>query len=285
MAVLLALLTGTGLAFLVEYLDNTLKTREDVEEKLRVPVLGVIAKMPKKLDKRALIPERICLDENKSVYAEAIRTVRTGVLMSGLDKTHKTVIVTSTVTGEGKTTVAMNLAYALGQLETVLLIDCDLRRPTIGKLCGLDREAPGLSTLVAGTPEPGKCIHRMEDAKIDVIPAGPLIPNPLELLSSVRFSSILEKLSEAYTWIVLDSAPTHLVSDALVLNAKADGVVYVVKADDTPCQAVKDGLKSLRQGDAPIIGAVLNQFDAKKAGKYGYHGDYYSYTNYGYGQK
>jgi capsular exopolysaccharide synthesis family protein len=284
-AVLLALLIGVGLAFLVEHLDNTFKTGQDLEEALQVPLLGTLPLLSGSRRKK-LVPERVFVDSPKSDFAEAIRTVRTGVVLAGLDNPHRVVLVTSTVPGEGKTTVATNLAMALGQLEKVLLVDADMRRASVGTKFGLAGDAPGLSNLVAGTAQAEECIHAIADAGIDIMPAGVIPPNPLELLSSHRFAETIERLGQRYGRIVIDSAPAQAVSDALVLSKLCNAVVFVVKTDDTPAPVAELAVRRLRQVDAPLIGAVLNRFDSEKASKYGYYGRNrrYSYAYQGYSQ-
>ncbi len=284
-AIVLALFAGIGLAFLLEHLDNTLKSGEELEDRLGLPMLGSLPLLRLKKGEQ-LKPERVFADDSKSTFAEAIRTIRTGVVLSGLDNPHKIVVVTSTIPGEGKTTVSMNLALALGQLEKVLLIDADMRRASIAQQLGFAKDTPGLSNLVAGTAKASECIHPVEGTSVHVLPAGIIPPNPLELLSSHRFSELLDKLSEAYDRIVIDTAPTQAVSDALVLSTQASAVVYVVKADSTPYPLAQTGVKRLRHVNAPLVGAVLNQVDIKKAGRYGKYGRYgydryYHYDYYG----
>ncbi len=284
-AIVLALFAGIGLAFLLEHLDNTLKSGEELEDRLGLPMLGSLPLLRLKKGEQ-LKPERVFADDSKSTFAEAIRTIRTGVVLSGLDNPHKIVVVTSTIPGEGKTTVSMNLALALGQLEKVLLIDADMRRASIAQQLGFAKDTPGLSNLVAGTAKASECIHPVEGTSVHVLPAGMIPPNPLELLSSHRFSELLDKLSEAYDRIVIDTAPTQAVSDALVLSTQASAVVYVVKADSTPYPLAQTGVKRLRHVNAPLVGAVLNQVDIKKAGRYGKYGRYgydryYHYDYYG----
>jgi succinoglycan biosynthesis transport protein ExoP len=284
-SLLLALLAGIGIAFFLERLDNTLKTGEDVEEKLHEPVLGILPALRQQGAKRTP-PERAFIDQNQSHFAEAIRTVRTSVLLSGLDNPHKCVLVTSSLVGEGKTTVAMNLAFALAHLQKVLLIDADMRRPSLGEMCGFNRDAPGLSNLIAGTASAAECIRKVADSDVHVLPAGIIPPNPLELLSSQKVALLLEKLGNIYERIVIDSAPAQIVSDPLVLAQHANAVIYVAKADVTPYQVVSAGIKRLLEVDAPVIGVVLNRVDLEKVAKYGKYGYYKQYyANYGYYRK
>ena len=245
MSLILALMGGLGIALMLDKFDNTLKSREDVEDRLGIPVLGELMLLKgKRADGAAYVPAMEFLDEPTSSFAEVIRTIRTSVALSGIDQSHQTLVVTSTVSGEGKSTVALNLALALGQLGNVLLIDADMRRPALAKLFGLDSKTPGLTDLVAGTVRVTECIHSVP-GNIHVLCAGSTAPpDPLKILSSERFSTVLAKAAATYDAVVMDSAPVELVSDARVLATKASGVVYVIKADDTPHQTVRQGLSS-----------------------------------------
>ncbi len=277
LATALALLLAALLALLLDRLNNTLNSTGDIEARLGVPALGVLQKV-KGFFKKGFVSELAFFNDTQSTFAEAVRTVRTSVLMSALDHQHKVVVVTSSVPEEGKTTISYNLACALGQVKRVLLIDADLRRPKIGKLVGRDARAPGLADLVAGQATLPQCIFNHEASGIHILPAGTVPPNPLELLSSKRFEEVIAKLKETFDVIVVDSAPLQLVSDALVLSQYAASVIYVVKADSTPYQVAQNGIRRLRRANAPLLGAVLNQLDLEKAEKY--YGEYSGYRSY-----
>lgn len=279
----LALVLGVMLALLLERLNNTLNSTHDVEQRLKLPVLGYLQKV-KGFGKRGFKSELAFFNDSQSVFAESIRTIRTSVLMTALDSPHKVLVITSSVPEEGKTTVSFNLACALAQVKKVLLIDADLRRPKIGKLLGRESGAPGLSSLVAGTAQPNQCIFHDQRSGLHVMTSGEVPPNPLELLSSRRFRDVIEKLKEAFDIIVIDSAPLQLVSDSLVLSQVANSIIYVVKADSTPYQLAQNGIKRLKQVNAPLTGVVLNQLDLEKAEKYyGEYAGYGSYKGYRYG--
>jgi len=273
---------STLLAYLLEYLNNTLKDGEEVEQKLGLPLLGSLPKI-KIGNKEEHKPFWMFIKEPKSQFAESVRTIRTGIMLSGLDTPHKVLVVTSSVPGEGKTTLATNQALALGQMAKTLLIDADMRRPSIAKLFKLSSEAPGLSELVARRQTLDECIHHIseEEGGIDVISSGKVPPNPLELLSSGRFNKVLEHLAQDYEYIIIDTTPTMLVSDALVLAKHASGVLYIVKANVTPYQVVREGLKRLRQVKVPVHNIILNHVDTRKPSKYYYYGKYgRSYKGY-----
>ncbi len=286
LSLLAALLVAIALAILLERLDNTIKTTHEVETRLGVPVLGVLNITKVKSSQQL---ERVFLDDPQTSFAEAIRTIRSGVMLSSIDSPRKIVLVTSSVPEEGKTTVAANLAFAFSQVKKTLLIDADMRRPKIGRLLGgANSNLLGLSQLVSGEATLERCVYPVEQGmQLSVLPAGRIPPNPLDLLASHRFTDAMERLAANFEVIVIDSPPVQLVSDALVLSNIATDVVYVVKADDTPYPLARLGLRRLRRVNAPILGVVLNQLDALRADRYygeysGYGRRYYN-KKYGYG--
>ena len=276
-AAAVTLVLSALLALLLDRLANTLNSTSDVENRLGVPALGVLQKI-KGFAKKGFVSEVAFFNDSQSTFAEAVRTVRTSVLMSALDEPHKIVIVTSSVPEEGKTTVSFNLAGALGQVKKVLLIDADLRRPKIGKLLGREAKQPGLADLVSGQATLQQCVFFDERPGIHILTAGTVPPNPLELLSSQRFAKVMEALKQSFDVIIVDSAPLQLVSDALVLSQFASSVIYVIKADATPYQVAQNGIKKLRRVGASILGVVLNQLDLERAEKY--YGEYSGYRSY-----
>jgi succinoglycan biosynthesis transport protein ExoP len=286
-AAVVTLIIAAMLALLLDRLTNTLNSTNDVENRLGVPALGVLQKI-KGFVKKGFVSELAFFNDTQSTFSEAVRTVRTSVLMSSLDDAHKVVVITSSVPEEGKTTLSFNLACALGQVKKVLLVDGDLRRPKIGKLVARDSRAPGLADLVAGQAQVSQCVFFDERAGIHILPAGTVPPNPLELLSSKRFLDVITKLKDAFDIVLIDSAPLQLVSDAQVLSQFASAVIYVVKADATPYQVAQNGIRKLRRVNAPILGVVLNQLDLEKAekyyGEYSGYKSYKGYKKYGYGK-
>jgi capsular exopolysaccharide synthesis family protein len=227
----------------------------------------------------------VFLDDPQTSFSEAIRTIRSGVMLSAIDSPKKIVLVTSSVPEEGKTTVAANLAFALGQVKKTLLIDADMRRPKIGRvLGGANSNLIGLSQLVTGEAALERCVYPVQGGmQLSVLPAGRIPPNPLELLASHRFTDAMERLAAHFDVIVIDSPPVQLVSDALVLSNIATEVVYVVKADDTPYPLARMGIRRLRRVNAPILGVVLNQLDVLRADRY--YGEYSGYGKRYYGKK
>jgi len=275
-AALLAGFVGVGLTLLLDALSNTFKSTEDVEGRLNVPVLGILPLMAK-LERKDLA--RMFVSDQSKGFSESVRTIRTSVVLSGIDNSHKVVLVTSSIPGEGKSTVAANLAFALGRMEKVLLIDADMRRPALAKNFEFPVGAPGLANLIAGTASLEECIRTVDG--IDMLSAGAVPPNPLELLSSPRFVKAMDVLKHKYERVIIDSPPTQAVSDATVLSTFADSLIYVIKSDSTHIDQVEKGVGQLLQNNAPVSGIVLNQVDIGKAKKHGYsYGGYYDYYGY-----
>lgn len=267
-----------GLIVLLDLLDSTVRVADDVEYKLKASMLGFLPL--DKSNKSGFAFRAFVNKSDKSGFAEAIRTIRTSLVLSSLDKPFKTIVVTSSVPGEGKSTVSLNIAEALGQMEKVLLIDADMRRPTMSKALGLAQSTMGLSNIIAGKAGVEDCIHRLPDSEIDVIVSGTIPNNPLELISSKQFKGLLESLQSQYDRIIIDSAPVHVVSDAQVLSSYADSLIYIVKANSTPVGIASKGIKTLRSVNAPLTGVVLNQVDVDKATQY--DSSYGVYKEYGY---
>jgi capsular exopolysaccharide synthesis family protein len=278
-AAVLALFIGAMVSLLLDKLDNTVKGGEDAESRLRLPLL---TSLPALTEHNHDQMARIFIDEPNSHHAEGIRTARTGVLLSNIDKDHKVLLVTSTVPGEGKTTVAINLALAHAQTKRTLLVDADMRRPQVGRRLGIPPGTKGLSNLVAGTAPLEACLQTVGDSQLVVMPVGDLPPNPLELLLSKRFSEALQGLSDQFDIIIIDSPPVELVSEALVIAPQATSTILVVKAMSTPAPLVRKSIQRLQRAGANMLGVVVNHLDFSKAQRY--HGQYGAGSyNYGYG--
>ena len=283
LAVLGALFAGVAIALFLTLLDKGIKTGLDLESRLEIKAVGVLPRM--KSTPNAPL-DRMVVDDNSNTFSEAIRTVRSDIQLSTLDSPHKTVLVTSTIPGEGKTTVACNLAFAFAQVKKTLLIEADMRRPKVARALKLELNHPGLSEFVSGDIGIEKCVHPVGDTGLYVLQSGKVPLNPLEMLSSHRFADAMESLKAMFEVIVIDSPPVELVSDSMVLSRFATAVLFVVKADHTPFPLARQSLIRLRRVGAPVLGAVLNYFDVEKAHRY--YGDYssfgneYYYRNYGY---
>ena len=271
---------GFVIAFVIEALNNTVKSSSDVENKLAQRMLGLLPMVAHKHNTD--LNTHYFFEEKARQFSESVRTLRTSFVLTQLDKKSKVIEVTSSIPNEGKTTISTNLAFSLAQMENVLLIDADMRKPSICKRFGIPAYHAGLSNFIAGSESFDDCTFFDEKSNLTVMPCGQLPSNPLELLSSPKFAKVLADLSEKFDRIVIDTAPTQAVSDSLIVSRYADAVIYVVKADSTRFELIKSGLSRLIDVDAKIAGVVLNQVDMSKAGHlYGYHGyyDYYGYEN------
>lgn len=276
LAAILAAFVAVGLTLLLDALNNTFKSTEEIESRLNLPVFGILPLL-RNVERNVLA--HMFSSNTSPGFSEAVRTIRTGISLSSIDHPHKVIVVTSAIPGEGKSTVSCNLAFAFSRMEKVLLIDADLRRPTLSKNFDFPVGSPGLANLIAGNANLAECIKHVEG--VDMICAGTVPPNPLELISSPRFSKVLEALKMRYAHIIIDSPPTQAVSDAVVLATSADSVLYVVKSATTAIPLVEKGIGQLLQSNVLISGVVLNQVDLKKAKKYGYlYGN--QYDHYGY---
>jgi capsular exopolysaccharide synthesis family protein len=280
---ILSLMAGVGLGILFELIDNTVRTPDDVEQKLGTNVLGVLPLITDKtLNQRELlnIGHRYYLENQTSTFAEAIRSVRTSLALMTLNKPSKRVLVTSSQKGEGKTSVALSLAASFGLTSRALLIDADFRRPSIMRSKDANSsQRLGLSDVIAGVTTVADALIRDEDGEMDILPAGRISPNPLELLSSTEFSVLLNDMSENYDKIVIDSAPCLPVSDSYLISSQVDSIVFVVKAATTTVPDVRTVLKRFASLNVDVSGVLLNyvDFDAsynsdKYVGYYDYHG-------------
>ena len=273
---------GVVAAFVIEALNDTFKTQGDVEGKLDQRMLGLLPLV--KTKRKASLITYHSFEEDGKPFAESMRTIRTSYVLTQLEKDSKVVAVTSSEPGEGKTTTAINLAFSFGQMESTILIDGDMRKPSIGRHFNIPARQPGLAHVIAGSETLGNCIYHDEQSGIDVIPCGQLPGNPLELLSSKRFLTLLTVLKSKYSHVVIDTAPISAVSDSLVIARLTDAVIFVVKSDDTRIGMAQHGLGRLTEANANIAGVVLNKVDTRKLSHGGYYPSYFGSYQYGEGQ-
>jgi succinoglycan biosynthesis transport protein ExoP len=285
---------GIGLAFAIELLDNTLKTQIDVETFLGVPVLGLIpiigqGKLDAKgKDKEGKTDEQVrdrdlgIFREPRSMAAECCRSIRTNILFMSPDHPIRTMVITSPSPQEGKTTTAINLAVAMAEAGgRVLLIDTDMRRPRLHRSFAVPNQV-GVSTLILGNSKLDDAIKHTDVPNLDLLPCGPIPPNPSELLHTKRFAQILEDCKTRYERIILDSPPTSAVTDPAVLGNLADGVILIVKGASTTREAAAHARRQLISAKCRLLGVIVNEIDFSNPG-YGYHYYYYrKYSRYGY---
>jgi polysaccharide biosynthesis transport protein len=276
--VVVGLIFGLLLAFAVESLDNTIKTPEAAEALIGAPLLGIVPMLSQA--KHHLIadaPERdlAVFRDPTSLAAEACRSIRTNMLFISAQKEFSLFSVTSPGPQDGKTTVAINLAVTIAQAGgRVLLIDTDMRKPRIHKSFGLKSDK-GISSVMAGDAQLKDAICKSEVPNLDVLPCGPMPPNPAELLHTERFRQILAQCRSSYDRVVLDSPPLAPVTDPAIIGSATDGVVLVLRAGHTTKEAGLYARRHLADAGARILGLVINQTD-RKGGRYGYGYSYYA---------
>ena len=273
----LGLVLGFSLAVLREFLDDSIKTKDEFERVAQgVPVLGLIPVISSWRGKET--PYLVSLDDPTSPAAEAYRTLRTSVQFIGLDQPMRTLQVTSANPQEGKTTTLANLAVALARSgSTVAIVCCDLRRPRVHEFFGLRNEVGFTSVLLGKVGLAGAMQEVPDQARLSLLASGPLPPNPSELLSSKRTVEVLGSLQAEYDIVLVDAPPVLPVTDALVLSGRVDATLLVAVAGATTRKEAARAVELLHQVDAPLVGAVLNGVDTE--GSYGYAYQSYRYES------
>ena len=293
LGLLLSTAAGVGMAFFLDYLDNTIKTVEDVGRYTQLPALSVIPAVatsaPRRLTARgkklissagangtANAATQLASLDHRSSVAEAYRVLRTSVLLSSAGHAPKTILITSGQAGEGKTTTVVNTAISLSQMgASVLIVDCDLRRPTTHKVLGADHNR-GLSTYLSSESVTlDEVIQKLPIANLSLLPCGPIPPNPAELIISDRMKDMLRELAERYDHILVDSPPLINVTDPVILATMVDGVILVVHGGKSTRDVVRRARQELTNVGAKIFGVVLNNVDLRREGY-----DYYYYNRY-----
>ena len=277
-AALLGLLLGVGLAFLLDYLDDTMQQPEDMERIAHLPVLGVIPLLKPKRGQKNLVLALMSHLDARSAFAEAYRSVRTALQFATREGAPRQIVVTSTTAQEGKSTTALALAINFAQADQpVLLIDADLRNPSLHTMLSIDNSR-GLSNYLAGDL-PALGVVRVTDIpNLYVMPAGPLPPNPVDLLSGPKLLGLLAELDKRFSTVVLDAPPVLGLADALVLGNQVGAVMFVVAAGTTRKAHLRAALKRLRQASVTPIGAVMTKLDMRGQ-MYGYESAYYEYRS------
>ncbi len=282
---LASLLFAAAVCFLKEFLDDTVNRKEDIQKRLKSKLVGVIPLVQQSAAQRKeanpIIPEDAA--DVSETFSEAVNTCRTALSISS-GKNPQIILVTSSVPNEGKSTIALNLAHSFGQLERTLLIDCDLRRPSIASALGMKEDDVGLTNLLLDKAIQKGSIQCDVWDSFDCLTSGPTPERPQELLASDKFAKGLRTLRKHYDRIIIDCAPTHVVSDAIVLSQLVDEVLYVVKPHETPIRLVDNGLSRLADAGASVAGICISQVDIGKSRSYGdmeFHGFGLNYQGYG----
>ncbi len=273
-------MSGVGFAFFFDYLDNSIKTPRDVEERLGLPVFGHIPLVQAEESKQSLSGRSsnsglITLDSTKSIVAESFRSLRTNLQFAVPEKRGRVFHFTSTMQGEGKTTITANLGVTLALMGSrTLIVDLDLRKPRIHHIFDINRE-PGITHLLAGKSDFKEIIRPTATEHLYVIPAGIIPPNPSELLSQQNLSEFLDKTRKEFDYILIDSPPVLPVTDSLLLGRLADTSFIVIKLGETSFPAVEQAIKQLRGVNVNVAGAIINKI--KPSAGYGYYHNYYHY--------
>jgi polysaccharide biosynthesis transport protein len=295
LSAIIGLMGGVGSAFFLAYLDNTLKTPEDVERYLRLPNLGVVPDFSS-LNGRRYGPRRlpyappqlpgslapgegpvqILFHHPFSMVTEAYRTVRTAILLSRAGESPKTILFTSGIHGEGKTVSVLNTAFAFAQMGVrILVIDADLRRPSCHRLLRMDRGF-GLTDVLTGQRGPEEVIRPTALDHLSLLSAGSPPPNPAELVGSKTMQETIASLQAHYDYILIDSPPVMPVSDAVLLSTMVEGVVLVVSSQQTPKHVVREARARLSYARAKVLGVVLNRISLRSGDYACYYGSYAS---------
>ncbi|MGH9126798.1 MAG: polysaccharide biosynthesis tyrosine autokinase, partial [Acidimicrobiales bacterium] len=279
LAIAAGLILGVGAALVLDQLDDSIKSPDDLERTIpRIPNLAVIPYVGAwKAKDQTLV---VSVTDPKAPAAEAYRSLRTALQFAGLDRPFRNVQVTSPSQGEGKTTTLANLGVALAQVgQRVVLVDCDLRRPRIHQFFGLDNEVGFTSVVLGHVPADAALQDAPDIPGLQILPSGPLPPNPAEMLASSRCGEVLTALQAEADILLIDSPPVLPVTDAAVISGMADVTLLVVTAGFTTRRQAAKAVETLGQVEAPLLGTILNRAGARDAYGYGYG---YGYRYYRY---
>ena len=269
---LLGLMAGLALAFVVEYMDDSIKFPDEVERFTGLPLIGVIPKV--NVNKSS--PEDQATREPRSALAEAYRSVRTALQFSTARGAPRTIVVTSCTKNEGKTTSAMALAVALSQMgKRVLLVDGDMRNPTLHQMFDTDHSS-GLSNVLSSDADPISVTRKTDFPNLYFITAGPMPPNPAELLSGPGLVNLLDPDASHFDHIVIDAPPILGIADAIILCNQVDASLFVIESGKTRKAAIRNAIRRLRQSGTAPLGAILTKLGGDMT-MYGYEADFYYY--------
>ncbi len=293
-SLLVALVLAFGLAFLLEILDATVKTQDDIEKAAALTFLGVIPSIQATDGESAVgavVPPALVdlikrgskdlyvMSHPRSSVAECCRAIRTNLLFMSPDKPARSLLITSAGPQEGKTTTAVNIAITLaGSGLRVLLVDTDLRRPRLHKAFGIPATPEGVSKAIVGNADVLSMVRETGVPNLSLLACGATPPNPAELLHADRFKAIVDELLANYDRVIFDSPPVGAVTDATILSRLTEGTILVAKSNQTSRDALARARRLLSQAGVNVLGCILNDLDMSKRGSYGY----YYYSRYGY---
>ncbi|MCS0447742.1 GumC family protein [Vibrio diabolicus] len=253
-----------ALIIILETMREVIRSTADVQEKLGVTCLGVIPMVKKRNLRKNGVSYTAYLDDEEKLFSEACRSVRTSLLLRLTNTKQKILPFTSAIPEEGKTSTSINMAVSFSKMEKVLIIDCDLRRPSIAKRFGIAESSPGLTHILTMDTPIKDCVTHIEEANLDVLPAGLIPPNPQELLASERFKKLLEHFQNKYDRIIIDTPPLLSVSDALILGQYANGLITVIRSESTKSSLVNLALSKQIQHSVPSLGVLITQAKTKE---------------------
>ena len=272
LGIVVGLVGGVVLAFFIEYLDNSVKSPVEIEQRFGLTVLGAIEELKSKKGQQA---ESQVVEEPLSPFAESYRLIRSSILLSSVDHPPCLMLFTSMAPSEGKTSTTVNVARILSQSDKkVLIIDCDMRKPRQHSIFSIPNSV-GLSSYLTGTTKEN-IVTKIQGERISLITSGPTPPNPAELIDSARMKALLDNMANIYDFVLLDSPPIQSVTDSLTLSTLVDGTVIVVRAGKTTYDMIANGLRKLKAVNAHLLGFVLNGVGKSTGGEGYYHG-YYKY--------
>ena len=286
LAAIVGAMLALGIVFLIEYLDDRIKTPQDLLSILNTPILGTIARLPQQGKRRQQDTQTnrqtslITSLEPRHPVTEAYRSLRTNLQFSSVDETLRSLLVTSATPGEGKTTTAANLAVVFAQAgHSVILVDADIRKPQQHKIFDLPK-SPGITeALVSNNTPTSFFLRETQVPNLRILTSGKDAPNPAELLGSNRMKQLLQELQQEADFLVVDAPPLLAVTDAQVLANTADGVLLVVNTEKTPRAMVARGAEAILRANGRILGVVLNRLANSARGYYYYYDSYAYYYN------
>ncbi|WP_424928672.1 GumC family protein [Amaricoccus tamworthensis] len=277
-SILGGLILGTCIVLLRDALNTTFRATRQIEEMTGLPVLANIPSIGKKAKRGDIV--RHLMDNPGSALSEAIRNLRTSILLSNVDRPPRVIMFTSSVPREGKSTTSILTALTSRKMgRSAIIVDCDLHLPTLSGMIGAGSEKPGLLSILESTSTVEDAIHEDQETGLHIIMSRTGEKrnkvNAADILSSKKFENLISELTTKYEMVVLDTPPALVVSDARILSANVDAVIYTLRWDDTPRGAVMDGLRELQSIDAPIAGLVVTMINESKAARYAYEGHRY----------
>lgn len=276
LALFVGIIGGIGLAFGADYVDRSVTNQDQIHD-LGLTFLGIVPVIAR--TKSGSPQDLFVHTDPKSAVAECLRAVRTNLLFMSPEKPLKTILVTSSGPQEGKTTTATSLAVTMAVSgNRVLLVDADMRRPRVHRIFGASNHA-GLSSLIVGDGSLATLVCETIVPNLWLLPCGPVPPNPAELLHTTAFQQLVEEMSRQFDRVIIDSPPVGVVADAVVIGTQVDGTLIVIKAGQTNRDVARQAVRQLKDVNAPVFGAVLNNLDLNDQ-KYGQYSYYYRYGYY-----